>query len=792
MKLSRKRKLVTLILSLLMILPSIPVSAAEDIPTFFEGETIYSPNLKGSGNGVPDGWLAVPETQVPWLNGGGADGWADFDASGTVNKEINSSRFTYTDKGLHVFVGSGDFSVVFPALTDGSGAPVVDYVYTLKVSGTNANATWSFGPITDVQGGVNYRGGTYLMIYAAAQANSYRHYTFVDRSRQNDYIIKRNSTDSIQYTSDGTMTIKVYHCGGVNYYFVNDRYLYSKTGLDAYNGAPLNGIGMNFCSASGLVIEEITVKKATAKGISDSLSILGASIRYCDTDGSTESQKSDGLRFSASVDKTSDLYKALVPNGTYDPSNEKIKFGMLIMPTDLIAQGEMLKHDTPNVSDTVITKLYSQTDSTLSFNVSLLGIPQDRQARSFTARVYVKELTDNGWEYTYSKEMITRSYVGVANLFYEDLDDSAVKARIDHIFRTCESYEGKNAKKLKFCLFSDFHYKQGMYMTSIADMHTILDRANDNDVDFIIHGGDFCNDYNGSPELMRAYLQNYYGLTALGVIGNHEMETKGNSMPVVTKLLNNCEVVWGTADGKIGDGSIGYYYYETNGFRIVCPDTNYSYDTTNQIWEHNLPATSGPPSENTYGNSLGPVQLEWLEDTLMDAADKDIPCIVVSHASFSGVWSSSPDAAAVRSIFKKANDARTGTVLMAINGHLHTNRAQIVDDILYLDMNTTRNIVWRSNKVEHYTNGTHTFKYIAYDDNGMPLYTQEKSLNTLSMGKNTWFSADPLSAIVSVSTSGRISIDGCESEWIYGVVAPNAADVQGPCVLTETFELPLY
>ena len=270
------------------------------------------------------------------------------------------------------------------------------------------------------------------------------------------------------------------------------------------------------------------------------------------------------------------------------------------------------------------------------------------------------------------------------------------------------------------------------------------------------------------------------------------METKGNNMKVVTALLNNREVVWGTTDGKIGDGSIGYFYYETNGFRIICLDTNYSYDTKTKAWEHNGPATSGAPSENTSSGSLGPTQLKWLERTLTAAAVKGIPCIVVSHYSFSGVWSSSPDAAAVRIIFKKANDMCAGTVLMAINGHLHTNRAQIVDDVLYFDMNATRNVVWRSDKVEHYNDSSHTFKYVTYNSDGSPQYAIKKSLNSLSMGKNTWFSADPLSAIVTVSTSGRITIEGMQSEWIYGVVPPNTTSAQGPVVLTESFDLPIY
>lgn len=787
---SKKYRIITLILSVLLILPSLTTFAAtEEIPEFIEGETVYDPILTGSGNGVPDGWLAVPESQVPWKNGGNGGAWIDYDINNTHNKAIDTSKFTYTATGLKASIGECDFSVIFPALVDSAGEPVADYVYTLTVSGFGNSAGGSLGPITDAQGGVDYKGGTYLMLYAAGKG-SYRHYNFANRSRINDSIISETDKRAIKFQS-GRVTVKVYHCNGKNYYFANDKFLYSKSGVDAYSGAALNGIGINFCKAQNLIIEDITVKKIIPRGISDFIKPLGASVRYCDVDGSTVGEDSDGLRFTASVDKTSKLYKYLVPEGTYDPSNENVKFGMLILPTDLLGEGETLKTDTPKVSDTEIEKLYSQDEKSIVFNVTLTGIPKEKQTRSFTARIYVKEKTAEGWQYTYSAEMITRSYVSVANLFYEDQTSDVIKARVDDIFSECASYQGKNAKRVAFSLLSDFHYKQGVYMSSIADIQAILDRANAADVDFIMHGGDFCNDYNGSPELMNAYLNNSYHMAAYGVIGNHEMETKGNSMPIVTSLLSNRSVIWGTADGKIGDGNIGYYYYESNGFRIICLDTNYSYSSTNG-WEHNYPATSGPPSANSSANSLGPDQLEWLDKVLMDAADKGIPCIVVSHAALSGVWSSSPDAAAARSIFKKANNIRTGTVLMAINGHLHTDRTAIVDNVLYLDMNASKNVVWRSEKVEHYTDPSHTFDYVVYDNNGVPLYTSKTSLNTLSMGKNTWFSADPLSAIVTVSTSGRITIEGDESEWMYGVVPPNLAEVQGPRVTSGVYELPLY
>jgi DNA repair exonuclease SbcCD nuclease subunit len=781
-----------LFLMLMTTLPTLPAfsASAEDIPAFIEGDLLYAPTLTGSGHGVPDGWIAAPETQVPWPNGGASNGWLSFDASNTENKAINPACFTYTENGLAVNIGNGDFSVLFPPLTDANGAPITDYVYTMTVSGLGSDGNGSFGPITDAAGGVDYKGGTYLMTYVTGNGK-YRHYAFTGRSRQNDVTVAAGSAQAMSFSGD-RVTISVYHANGRNYYFANGKHLYTKEGAQAYGDAPLNGIGMNFCGAQGIVIEKITVRSICSKGISDSLSPLGASIRYCDADGSVTGKGSDGLRFTASVDKTSALYRSLVPAGDYDPSSETVKLGMLILPADLLPAGAALTVETPHVSDTEVTRLQSQSDTALTFTVSLVGIPQEQQSRAFTARAYVKEKTAEGWEYTYATEVITRSYVNVANLFYEDAQDPLIRTRLDAIFGSCPDYAGANAKALTFSLFSDFHYKAGMYMSSIEDMQAILDRAHKANAAFILHAGDFCNDYKGSPELMRAYFENTYGLPAYGIMGNHELETKGNDLALLTTLLTNRTVTWGTPDGARGDGSIGYYYYEANGFRIVCLDTNYSLNAKTREWEHNLPASYGAPSGNQYANSLGPIQLKWLERTLMDAADQDIPCIVVSHASLSGLWSSSPDATAAQKLFRKANNARMGTVLMAINGHLHTNHAEILDGVLYLDMNTTRNGVWRSNGQPHYVGPKYTFDYITYDDDGNELQKTKKELSTLSGGSKTWFFEDPLSAIVTVSTSGRITIEGAETDWIYGVTPEALGDGQMPSVLSGVFDLPLY
>ena len=107
--------------------------------------------------------------------------------------------------------------------------------------------------------------------------------------------------------------------------------------------------------------------------------------------------------------------------------------------------------------------------------------------------------------------------------------------------------------RLKISVFADLHYKQDMYAATVADLEAVMQRAVDEQVELVIHCGDFCNDYPHSPEILKPYLES--ALPVYGCYGNHELEAQNNSMAVVTPLLCNADVVWGTDDGKIGDGS---------------------------------------------------------------------------------------------------------------------------------------------------------------------------------------------------------------------------------------------
>lgn len=319
---------------------------------------------------------------------------------------------------------------------------------------------------------------------------------------------------------------------------------------------------------------------------------------------------------------------------------------------------------------------------------------------------------------------------------------------------------------LKFLVFADLHYKQDMYATTVADLQAVIDRAAATGAELILHAGDFCNDYPGSPEIIRPLLQNPYGLAVYGCYGNHELETAGTAMTFVTPCLTNRDVCWGSADGKRGDGDIAYYYFDYKSYRFIVTDTNYSL-REDGVWEHNRTGSHCPVRENTAWNSLGPDQLAWLERTLTDAADGGQTCILVSHVAFNSRKGASPDAAAVRALLRAANERRKGTVLLAINGHHHTDGLSAEDGILYFDVNAVRNAWWQATDHGKYEADTPTFPFIPYDSEGAPTAPAAmRPLRSLRQGHHTLFTEDPLSAVVTLTEDGTLEVEGALSHWV--------------------------
>ena len=58
----------------------------------------------------------------------------------------------------------------------------------------------------------------------------------------------------------------------------------------------------------------------------------------------------------------------------------------------------------------------------------------------------------------------------------------------------------------RFTVFADFHYKKMMYDSTVEDLNVIMERAKKFGSQFVLSLGDFCNDYKGSPEIVKAFL----------------------------------------------------------------------------------------------------------------------------------------------------------------------------------------------------------------------------------------------------------------------------------------------
>lgn len=269
---------------------------------------------------------------------------------------------------------------------------------------------------------------------------------------------------------------------------------------------------------------------------------------------------------------------------------------------------------------------------------------------------------------------------------------------------------------LKFAIFSDYHYWKTHYPQDLSGLETIMKRAADEKVDFIIHCGDLCHDAPTSPEIREVYVNNRYGIPALGCLGNHEVEASDSLAEVI----------------KAYDMPSNYYFRDLGGYRLIVLDTNYYLDGSEL--RHNPPHSHSRPM----GDRLPPDELNWLADTLDSAAGS---CIIFSHASLEEPCGC-PQSEEVREILR----SRPGKVLMCCNGHHHTNSLNVSEGILWFDVNATYNVLW------------------AQMDN--PLFPEDFK-KSARMARNCCFTATPLSAIVTID-GDRITVEGARSEYLYG------------------------
>ncbi|TVQ06999.1 MAG: hypothetical protein EA359_00525 [Balneolaceae bacterium] len=217
---------------------------------------------------------------------------------------------------------------------------------------------------------------------------------------------------------------------------------------------------------------------------------------------------------------------------------------------------------------------------------------------------------------------------------------------------------------VRFGLLTDSHYADietvgtRYYRESISKMEEFTELANDQNVDFVMHLGDF---KNGAPDHNLDHLKKIESVYArfrgprFHVMGNHDMDRI--SKEDFLSVIDNTRIKQDRT----------YYTFDHGGVRIVVLDANFTsdgtpYDSGNFHWtDANIPES----------------QILWLEETLKIT---NKPVIVCIHQLLDGDGGSVDvkNAADVRVVLERRQN-----VLAVFQGHHHSGQYNHINGIHY-------------------------------------------------------------------------------------------------------------
>jgi len=268
---------------------------------------------------------------------------------------------------------------------------------------------------------------------------------------------------------------------------------------------------------------------------------------------------------------------------------------------------------------------------------------------------------------------------------------------------------------VKFLAFTDLHHAPELWgHDAPAFLDAILQRAQAENADFIVHTGDFLHNPARNSALAQVYRN--APIPTYGALGNHDTD----HMPMDAVL-------------QMHGMEKNYYFFDRQGYRVVILDPNYS--TVDGEAVH-----YGPNVRRSHGKGeIPPDQLEWLKNTL---AESPFPCILCSHQSIErsdGIRNRDQ----VWSVICEANRRREHSVIMCINGHYHTDWCSVVNGVCCLDLNS----------VSYY-----------WCDVENALYPPEQ-YKRLPLTAHCLFYQNPLSAVITVTDAWQILINGADGTF---------------------------
>ena len=303
--------------------------------------------------------------------------------------------------------------------------------------------------------------------------------------------------------------------------------------------------------------------------------------------------------------------------------------------------------------------------------------------------------------------------------------------------------------KVCFSAFSDLHHHPGVFYSQAEKrLAAIRARAEKNQVDFVISCGDFCHNVEVSAELLKAY--DDFPMPVWHVIGNHDSD-RAPYAETLKRFHLDC----------------GYYFFDQNGFRFVIMDTNYV--LIDGVYEHyDMGNYYSHPDSCEY---IPPEEVAWLKETLESSP---YPCVLFSHGSIERS-DDVPNAPEVVALINAVNRKTPGKVRLVINGHHHRDFLRIMDDVVYMELNST------------------TYDYLpeAHDFYPVELVNENKVAN------HTIIYTEPVHAVITLDSDGLIDIRGMKGDYFMGITREMTPNPPGdncgrlctPDVLSASFNM---
>lgn len=280
--------------------------------------------------------------------------------------------------------------------------------------------------------------------------------------------------------------------------------------------------------------------------------------------------------------------------------------------------------------------------------------------------------------------------------------------------------------RVKFSAFADLHHFPGVFYSRAEErLAGIRQRAEKEQVDFVISLGDFCHHVHRSADVIKQYSS--FPMPTYHVLGNHDSDETSYEEVLQAYGMEN-----------------DFYYFDRNGFRFIILNSSYFYHEgtyTNYSGGNYFPY----PEKREY---FSQAEIDWLAETLEASP---YPCILFSHASLERE-SDGRDGAVhnkelVMPVIREANRRCPGKVRMAINGHMHRDGLSIQEDVVYLDLNSC------------------TYDWLPKTHDHFP----EELTKEYNLLNHTVIVNDPIHAVIELDTDGTIKIEGMESDYFMGI-----------------------